>query len=76
MTYDEMIRQSAKEHLRDVDISYVAVKQKGLTGAILDAIPPLTLKLEDGRFVKVKRGWRANDDGTYDECYLIVEDPE
>lgn len=45
MTYDNEVRANlAQWTRRKSDVSY-----------LIDAIPPLTLKTEDGRFVKVER---------------------
>jgi hypothetical protein len=59
MTYDELV----SEKIEDALLKIVESDGDGsLTGELVDAIakaiPPLTLKTDDGRFVRVTMGYR------------------
>lgn len=68
MTYHDEVRDA----MQDPSYSVRMRLGDGYLQALIDAIPPLTLKTEDGRFVKVERVFRR--DGR-ERVYRIVEDP-
>lgn len=96
MSYDEEVRDVALEAARKTTYGASgrpnqAIRAVAAGGSALDAIPFLTLKTKDGRFVKVEQvGWSyAGSDevwpyshadpkpsGDPRPVYRIVEDPE
>lgn len=74
MTYHDEVREAVHKHVQTFRPRPVA---KIVTADdTLDAIPPLTLKTEDGRFVKVVPSTRWLKVLEREETtYRIVEDP-
>lgn len=83
MTYDDEVWDAVDDALDKFDFWY----RDSVVRAAIEAIPPLTLKTEDGRFVKVEQyGWKdpgprgamwAEQDGINRRVplYRIVEEP-
>jgi hypothetical protein len=81
MSYDLKVRVGVRDHvwsLRFGRKNAGAIAHADVAEAAINAIPPLSLKDEAGRFVKMERSWRwinpEHSEGQW--IYTVVEEVE